>query len=848
VLTQKAEPSSTLRDSLNLKKRSQWVRRLRDAWPICLLLLIPLRDNQSTNAKQFFDDARKLLVLGDLEKCQHKAEQGFDRYNVSDPSWAVKFRLLGADTMVRRGMYDIALRSLADYRFNSVLPEVTVQKLAIEAVALTRQQQLPAAVQSLIQAKDLCRQGAYLSCGEVLRASGILAMKQGKFSEAQQFFHDTVRFADAHGDRFLAASAGVNLSWTALQVGHFDEALDWSRNAYRASTELGAEDLSEKVSGNLGWAYFNLGDRERAQELFLEAEESAARRGNIRSQLGWITTSGYVYQSTGNLERASVLYRQALALAGQIKSKEDITNSLEVLAHLSVENGKLDEARSYINQVAPLVQATGDRLDALDVLFARGRIAAAQRNDQQAEAIYRIVEKDPASQTSMRFGAEHELASLYEAQGNASSADTMYRSALTTFDSARAQLKNENSKLPFLTNATPVYDDYIHFLVTQGKSNQALAIADGSRARTLTQGLGVPMPNQSFKAAALHAGEIARKADATLLFYWLGEKQSYLWAITPTKTSLFPLPAQAEIAGLVKRYSVSLLGPNEVGTTANEDGLALYRILIEPARRLIRPGSTVVILNDGILSGLNFETLVVPTPQPHYFIEDATAISAPSLYMLASAKPSPHADNKLLLLGDAVSADPDYPELPMAAIEMRQIERHFAAADKTVFTRQQALSAAYLNSTPQQYSYIHFVAHGVASRLDPLDSAIILSRSSGAADSYKLYARDIVQHPIHARLVTISACSGNGTRSYAGEGLVGLSWAFLRAGAHNVIGALWEVSDDSTPRLMDALYQGIEDGLSPSAALRKAKLALLHSDGRFSRPFFWAPFQIYAGL
>src|ERR1700742_2028647 len=101
--------------------------------------------------------------------------------------------------------------------------------------------------------------------------------------------------------------------------------------------------------------------------------------------------------------------------------------------------------------------------------------------------------------------------------------------------------------------------------------------------------------------------------------------------------------------------------------------------------------------------------------------------------------------------------------------------------------------------------------------------------------------------PLRARLVTISACYGSGLRAYAGEGLVGLSWAFLRAGAHNVIGALWEVSDESTPQLMDSLYQGLEDGLPPSDALREAKLSLLHSKSGFRRPFYWAPFQLYTG-
>ncbi len=124
---------------------------------------------------------------------------------------------------------------------------------------------------------------------------------------------------------------------------------------------------------------------------------------------------------------------------------------------------------------------------------------------------------------------------------------------------------------------------------------------------------------------------------------------------------------------------------------------------------------------------------------------------------------------------------------------------------------------------------------------------MILSKEG---DSYKLYARDIVRHRLNANLVTISACNGSGTRAYSGEGLVGLSWAFLRAGAHNVIAALWEVSDASTPELMDSLYKELSQGKDPAAALRDAKLSLLHSQDPksvFRKPFYWAPFQLYTG-
>jgi CHAT domain-containing protein len=105
-----------------------------------------------------------------------------------------------------------------------------------------------------------------------------------------------------------------------------------------------------------------------------------------------------------------------------------------------------------------------------------------------------------------------------------------------------------------------------------------------------------------------------------------------------------------------------------------------------------------------------------------------------------------------------------------------------------------------------------------------------------------------VQHRISASLVTISACKGAGT-NYSGEGLVGLSWAFVRAGAHNVISALWEVSDASAPQLMDSLYAELTQGTDPATALRDAKLAMLHANSNsvFKKPFYWAPFQLYSG-
>jgi CHAT domain-containing protein len=125
-----------------------------------------------------------------------------------------------------------------------------------------------------------------------------------------------------------------------------------------------------------------------------------------------------------------------------------------------------------------------------------------------------------------------------------------------------------------------------------------------------------------------------------------------------------------------------------------------------------------------------------------------------------------------------------------------------------------------------------------------MESAIVLSP---AGNTFKLYARDVAQVPLNAELVTISACRGAGARVYSGEGLVGFTWAFLQAGARNVIAGLWDVTDLSTAQLMDHLYENLSAGKSPSQALRAAKLSLIHSQGNFRKPYYWGPFQVYIG-
>jgi CHAT domain-containing protein len=523
---------------------------------------------------------------------------------------------------------------------------------------------------------------------------------------------------------------------------------------------------------------------------------------------------------------------------------------------VSVESGELSEARKYSDEAAEIAHNDNNRLDELYPLLVKGLIAARTHDGVEADRIFREVETDPKTNASLKFRAEYALARLYEDQGRSAAAGREYQTALKTIEASRSTLRRDDSKLPFSNNARHVYDDYVHFLVASKKTDDALRWADFSRARTLAEGLGELPKDGSFGPPPSDARQIARRASGTVLFYWLGEKQSYLWAITPQKTSLFTLPPGKEIDAAVHRYREALKVQDVLAST-DRDGQSLYQTLIGPAKELLKKDAKVFVIPDGSLNNLNFETLLVSEAKPpesnapalslHYWIEDVTIANASSLRLLAAARAGKQKpDRTLLIVGDSVAPNDEYRELPQAAAQMKSVESHFSAAKK-ILTRENATPSAYLASSPEKFSYIHFVAHGTASRLSPLDSAIVLSKNSAQDDSFKLYARDIIQHKLRADLVTISACYSAGDRSYSGEGLVGLSWAFLRAGAHNVVAALWDVSDASTAQLMDKFYDELNKGASPDAALRTAKLSLLRSK-EFHNSFYWAPFQLYARL
>jgi CHAT domain-containing protein/Tfp pilus assembly protein PilF len=803
------------------------------------------------------------FIHGNLQQSQESAARDAKRFERSNREWARKFQVLQAKAAAWSGSYREVLKIL-DSGPPASDPETLISELSLRGVANAYTYNFAQAEGFIAKAAELCQSKQLPSCGEMMLSRGLLASQQKQYADAISWYESSLEVARLHEDPFLESWALLNLGDEYLSREHFDEAIDFSESAVRVASSQKAAIVELTAQANIGWARYKLGDSEGALAIFLDAEKRASAYGDFSDQENELTNIGYISMDQGRLTEARQSFLQALTLAKQLNGSEDIYHALRVLARVSLQLGEVDEATEFAEKALSTARqitvsnhggnAAGNHEDELYPQLVLGQIAAKRKDFTNAEATLRQVEQDKFCPLFLKWEAEHSLARLYEDQSLPERADRQYRDALATFEGARSSVRREDYQISFLANGERLYDDYVQFLVTHQRNEDALEWADFSRARTLAEGLGVS--DSGFRRTSADSGIVPRKVDArgvarkaggTILFYWLGEKQSYLWAATSSTTQLYLLPSRTTIEGQVRRYRAAVTGPQNVLDSGNEDGKTLYQTLIAPASNLLQPNSKIFIIPDGSLANLNFETLIVPAEKPHYWIEDAVIVASSSLRILGSAPTGKiTARKRLLLVGNSVAVSSDYPELPRAADQMASVSKHFPQGEQRVFQRERATPEAYLGNNPEQFSNIHFVAHGIGSRLSPLDSAIVLSKEDGNPGNFKLYARDIIHHRLKADLVTISACYGAGERHYSGEGLVGLAWAFLRAGSRNVIAALWDVEDSSTDQLMNRFYDELAKGSQPETALRNAKLWLLKG-GTFRSPFYWAPFQLYRG-
>src|SRR5581483_166817 len=186
-----------------------------------------------------------------------------------------------------------------------------------------------------------------------------------------------------------------------------------------------------------------------------------------------------------------------------------------------------------------------------------------------------------------------------------------------------------------------------------------------------------------------------------------------------------------------------------------------------------------------------------------HVIEDDAVFYAPSLTaareMLRTPRGASDSGHTVLAMAG--------PGLPEAAREAREVAALYGAQAGKALSGEQANKEGWKAAAPQ-YRVLHLATHGVLNGNNPLYSNLAMNRTGG--EESVLSAREILGMNLSAELAVLSACETARGKFRFGEGLIGMSWAFLVAGAPTTVVSQWKVDSAATSRLMVSFHRHLK--------------------------------------
>jgi len=291
--------------------------------------------------------------------------------------------------------------------------------------------------------------------------------------------------------------------------------------------------------------------------------------------------------------------------------------------------------------------------------------------------------------------------------------------------------------------------------------------------------------------------------------------------------------------------------------------LAISRILLESVTPLFDKKTQVLVLPDGALNLIPFDLLSLDQSTYRPLIRDRVVWAASSLKLFRPGQEGapPGKSAGLFALGDPVYAKaPQIPNiseaelqavtrghaylsyfspLPETRTEVEAISKLFSNGPLKVVLGEQAKESTVKSADLRPFRYVHLATHGILGGEVPGigEPALVLGEEPGE-DGF-LRASEVEMIKLNADLTVLSACKTGTGELVSGEGVMGMSRAFLAAGSRAVLVSLWSVASKETEQLMVAFYRHLRSGMDTAEALRKAKLDLLAES---PHPFYWASF------
>ncbi len=633
------------------------------------------------------------------------------------------------------------------------------------------------------------------------------------------------------GDR---ASAAVNLGNTALiltSMGRLEDALKLHEQARAELTALGRRTEVAQLLGNMGGLQHRLGRHEQALVTLQTVLKQHEAMGNRPAAAWTLLFIGRVQAALGRAKDAQRTTERVARAARRLRDTPLLVHALRSLVEMHLEAGDtgraLSDALRAVESVEGLLGGLGEERGASArethaTLFALGTLAAVREEDPAAAVTF--LESGRAGalldalgrREALRWRAESLSADLREADGAARAAETKAR---------RAYDRAVRSRKPQAIRAAGQSLD---------RASEAVRAVAGRIQRDLKQQAGLYYP----RAETIEAIQASLQSDQALVLYGLCQGEALALVLQRDEERVVDLGEAARIVAACEALDASTPHAEVQPALDAARALLVSPLALAPAIKqvLISPEGPLCYLPFGAL----FERTVAMTPSgtTHTLLRAQTSAGGKGILAIGSPDYAGVSKGAQAIYYRGRTLSP----LPATRKEVETVGTvALLGADASEDGLRKALAGA------TSWRAVHFACHGLVNVEQPMLSSLALSRA-GSDDGF-VTALEILRMQIPADLAVLSACETGKGRIVKGEGIVGLTRAFMFAGAPRVICSLWKVDDEATQALMIKFYElwapkDGKPGLGAAAALRAAQ-AHIRAQPKWSHPYYWAAWVLW---
>jgi len=760
----------------------------------------------------------------------------------------------------------------------------------------------------------------------------------GEYKKSLDYYTKAIQLGEKVGDESGLAITYNNISSTYANIGQYDMAIKMAKKSVAMGEKLGHKALSSFYS-SLGNRYYTIGDYESALSNFEKAlalDKKSGEKSKIAQRLGSIGTA---YMGLKKRNLAEQKLKESVRIAEEMGSVLDIAAGSHNLGMIAKDRKKSYEAKAYFEKALAIYQKHGIERESAADLMILGQLYNERFDDsykgeqylKKAEVIYK------------KLGLKFELSELYyhlggvySKKGNNVEAIRYVKLAISNFeatlsknsDLSRSQLSASIKQYAFLAALYGIslqFEDAFNTIEKSKATNLATRLADGNvsavNVRTvqnqmpsntaminyMNAGYGVPLyvtiandrVSGFMTKSADESGAAAEKEFNNLLSKYETKSQLAMQnqrGFKATKPTVAVLGDQAlfsfeKFENLINYYRILIVNEGASGVViAEKEEIArgLYNYLIKPIEQNFVGKQKLIIIPEGILGYLPFETLIAPDGK--YLIEkyDIQYVQSATVWHLINQRKYSADRRDLLAFGGAQYENTsssteqintedgleklksamnkpgtkdyrplykklgisNWQKLPGTEKEVNQLKVLFpnAVVNYECNASENTINTLNKNGQLDDFKVIHFATHGVVVPAIPDLSALVLAQgcSSEYGDGY-LTTKEIEKLDIKADFVNLSACETGLGKIYGGEGVVGLTQSFLIAGANGLSVSLWQVADESTSQFMIGLYKENKNGKAYNASISEMKRKFINGEygAKNALPYYWAPFVYY---